>query len=200
MAIKSAADLIVLLCYAKGNSGKQNEEIYGITRMEKLMYLLLREGGFESILSKEINYEAYDFGPYSSEVYDLLESLKGMAIVEVRKQKITNIKEIVDVYYAEAKGQIEEIAEKRMEIYSLTTDRGFRVAKMLLEGTLLGDFQRIEGIKKKYNHISLDDLLRHVYTNYPESAKKSKIIEKILGVVGFGKTPDLKPFEREEDT
>ncbi|MFA5771118.1 MAG: type II toxin-antitoxin system antitoxin SocA domain-containing protein [Thermoplasmata archaeon] len=195
MSIKSVADLMVLLFYAKGSSGQQNEEIYGITRLEKLMYLFLREGGFQNVLSKEINYEAYDFGPYSSEIYDLLESLKGMDIVKVREQNITNIKEIVDAYYAEAKGQIEKISGKRMEVYSLKTDRGFRVAKMLLARVAPEEIQRIEDIKKKYNQIALDDLLRYVYTTYPESAKKSKIIENILG---FGKRPDLKPFEREE--
>lgn len=197
MAIKSAADLMVLLLYAKGYTGKLNEEIKGITRLEKLMYLLLREGDFEETLSQEVAFEAYDFGPYSAEVYDLLESLRMMEIVEIREERISNMKDIIDIYYAEAEGQIEETTGKFMEVYSLTGERGFKIARRLLEERVTAEeLERIENIKEKYNAMKLDDLLKYVYRTYPESAEKSKIIEKIFG---FGERPDLKPFEREEE-
>ena len=57
MPVRSAADLIVLLLYAKGSSGNLNEEVKGITRIEKLMYLLMKEGGFEEVLAKELVME-----------------------------------------------------------------------------------------------------------------------------------------------
>jgi len=197
MPLKSAADLIVLLLYAKGSTEKQNEEVRGITRMEKLMYLLLKEGDFEDVLSKEVNFEPYDFGPYSPEIYDLLESLKEMGIVNVREEKISNIKDNIDIYfyYAESHGQIEETTGGTMEIYSLTGDRGFKIANMLLQRVTLEELKRIEDIKTRYNDMKLDDLLGYVYKTYPYSAKKSKIIEKIFG---FGIRPDLKPFVRED--
>jgi len=196
MTVKSAADLLVLLLYAKGQTGKRNEEIKGITRLEKLMFLLIKEGSYEEILAQEITFEAYDFGPYSAELYDLLESLNMMSIVKIREEKTSNIKDIIDMYYAEAEGQIEETAEK-MEIYSLTENRGIKIAKKLLNVRVTSEeFNRIEEIKAKYNTLNLDDLLKYVYRTYPQSTKKSKIIERILG---FGKRPDLKPFEREEE-
>ena len=196
MTVKSAADLMVLLLYAKGTSEKQNEEIRGITRMEKLMYLLLKEGGFEDVLSKEVTFNAYDFGPYSSEIYDLLESLKEMGIVNVMEEKISNIKYIIDIYYAKAQGQIEEPTGIIMEIYSLTEKRGFKIAKYLQDRVQPEDLKRVEDVKARYNTMKLDDLLKYVYKTYPDSAKKSKIIEEILG---FGKRPNLKPFVREEE-
>ncbi|MGC1122902.1 MAG: hypothetical protein WBA22_17615 [Candidatus Methanofastidiosia archaeon] len=188
---------MVLLLYAKGYTGRLNEEIKGITRLEKLMYLLLKEGGFEEVLSKEIEFEAYDFGPYSAEVYNLKESLTMMEIISTREETISNIKDIIDLYFAEAEGQIEENTEK-MEVYSLMENRGFKIAEKLLQERVRADeFKRIEHIKTKYNGLNLDDLLRYVYQTYPESAKKSRIIEKVFG---FGKRPDLKPFEREKET
>lgn len=196
MTIKSAVDLIVLLLYAKGSTDKQNEEIRGITRMEKLMYLLLKESGFEDLLLKEVTFEPYDFGPYSPEIYDLLESLKEMGIVDVREEKISNIRDIVDIYYAEAQGQIEETTGNIMEIYSLTEERGVKIAEMLLKPPQPEEIKRIEDVKVKYNAMELNDLLRYVYKTYPNSARKSKIIEEILG---FGRRPDLKPFIREEE-
>ncbi|MBU7012744.1 MAG: hypothetical protein HXS46_18840 [Theionarchaea archaeon] len=200
MTVKSAADLIVLLLYARGYTGELNEEIRGITRLERTMYLLLKEGGLEKILSQEITFGAYDFGPYSAEVYDLLENLNMMGIVTIREEKISNIKDIIDIYYAEVEGQIEETT-RVMEIYSLTEDRGFKIARKLLQERVTDEeFKKVENIKAKYNGLKLEDLLRYVYETYPESAKKSKIIEKILGSLGFGARPDLEPFEREEET
>ncbi len=188
--------MIILLLYSKGSTGKQNEAVRGITRMEKLMYLLLKEGGFNDILSKEVNFEPYDFGPYSPEIYDLLEGLKEMDIVEVREERISNIRDIIDIYYAEAQGQIEETTGNVMEIYSLNVERGFKVAEMLQERARPEELKEIEDIKAKYNAMKLDDLLKYVYTTYPDSARKSRIIEEILG---FGKRPDLTPFVREEE-
>ncbi len=196
MSVTSAADLMVLLLYAKGYTREFNEEIKGITRMEKLMYLLLKEGGFKEVLSKEVTFEAYDFGPYSAEVYDLLESLIMMGIVEVREEKISNIKDIIDIYCAEEEGQIEETTGKIMEVYSLTENRGLKiVSKLLQERVTTEEFEKVEKIKARYNALKLDDLLRYVYKTYPESARKSKIIEEL----GFGRRPDLDPFEREEE-
>jgi uncharacterized protein YqfB (UPF0267 family) len=195
MTVKSVADLMVLLFYAKGTTGKQNEEIRGITRIEKLMYLLLKEGGFNDVLSKEVTFEAYDFGPYSSEIYDLLESLKEMDIVNVQEEKVSNFKAIIDIYYAKAQGQIEETTGNIMEIYSLTEDRGFKIAEMLRNRVQPEELKRLEDVKVKYNAMKLDELLRYVYKTYPESAKKSKIIEEIFRI---GKRSDLKPFDREE--
>lgn len=197
MTVKSVADLMVLLLYARGCTRKLNEEIRGITRLEKLMYLLLKEGSFEEVLSKEIDFEAYDFGPYSAEVYNLKVSLAMMEIISIKEETVSNIKDIIDLYFAEAEGQIEETTEK-MEIYSLTENRGFKIAQKLLQERITPDeFGRIEDIKTKYNGLNLDDLLKYVYRTYPESARKSKIIERVLG---FGKRPELKPFEREEET
>lgn len=197
MPMKSATDLMVLLFYASGSTGKLNEEIRGITRMGKLMYLLLKEGDFEEVLSQDVAFEPYDFGPYSPEIYNLVESLKEMEIVSTREERVSNIKNIIDIYYAEAQGQIEETSGNIMEIYSLTEDRGFNIAKKLLKERVTSEeFERISNIKTKYNTMKLDDLLRYVYKTYPDSAKKSKIIEKIFG---FGQRPDLKPFEREEE-
>ncbi len=84
-----------------------------------------------------------------------------------------------------------------MEVYSLTQDKGIKLIEVLKErGRITEDDIRIvERIKSRYNGLNLDDLLRYVYTKYPESTKKSKIIDKILGL---GIRPDLKPFKREE--
>lgn len=197
MPIKSAADLLLLLLYAKGSTGEYNEEIPGITRLEKLMYLLLKEGGFEEILKSDIHFEPYDFGPYSPEVYDLLEALKEMGVVDIRTERYDTFREVIDeLLYRELEDQPIISKEKTMEVYSLTQDKGMKLIEALKQKRIREeDIRIVERIKSKYNGLNLDDLLRYVYTKYPESTKKSKIIDKILGL---GIRPDLKPFKREE--
>ena len=60
MSVRSVADLMVLL-YARGYTGELNEEIRGIKRLGKLMYLLLRKGGFKEVFSQEVVFEALPF-------------------------------------------------------------------------------------------------------------------------------------------
>ena len=198
MPIKSAADLLLVLLYAKGSTREYNERIPGITRLEKLMYLLLKEGGFEEILKDDIHFEPYDFGPYSPEVYDLLESFREMDIVNIRTKRYDTFKEVIDeLLYRELEDQPIISKGMVMEVYSLTQDKGIKLIEVLKERGRITeeDIQTVERIKSRYNVLNLDDLLRHVYTKYPESAEKSKIIDKILGL---GIRPDLKPFTREE--
>jgi len=192
MTVKSAVDLMVLLLYA--NKGG---EIRGITKLEKLIYLLLKEGDFEDYpdILGEYSYKPYDFGPYSEGVYDNIEALKSMNMIGVREDKFENFREVVDgmIYrYNEDEEYLPE--QKIVEIYKLN-ERGRKVAEHL-EKTLTPDERgNIEDIKVKYNKMSLKELLHYVYTKYPESTAKSKIVNRILG---FGRRPELKPFKREE--
>lgn len=198
MSIASAADLLLLLLHAKGHTGEYNEEIKGITRLEKLIYLLLKEGGFEEKLKNDIHFEAYDFGPYSPEVYNILEVLKEMDVVNTRTERYDTFREVIDeLLYRELEDQPIISKERTMEVYSLTEDRGLRLIKGLKERGRITekDIETVERIKSEYNGLKLDNLLKYVYEKYPESTKKSKIVDKILG---FGIRPDLKPFKREE--
>jgi len=198
MPVTSAADLLLLLLSAKGSTGEYNEEIPGITRLEKLMYLLLKESGFEEILKNDIHFEPYDFGPYSPEVYDLLETFREMDIVNIRTERYDTFREVIDeLLYRELEDQPIISKGTVMGVYSLTQDKGIKLTEVLKERGRITeeDIQIVGRIKSKYNGLALDDLLRRVYTKYPESTKKSKIIDKILGL---GIRPDLKPFKREE--
>ena len=91
MPIGSAANLLLLLLYAD-----EGEDIRGITKLEKLMYLLLKEGGYEKELQDDIHFEPFDYGPFSKEVYDLVEVLKQRGIVKTRLERYDTYREIID--------------------------------------------------------------------------------------------------------
>ena len=195
MPIESGADLIIALLYAPGNTGKPSEEIRGITRMEKLLFLLLKEAGFEKKTGGELVYEAYDFGPYSGEVVDILDALKADGLVAGRIEELQSYSEVVDGLMAT--GRYEESAGEKprtVEIYGLS-ERGKRVGGALFSGLVSEERRALQSIKKRFNAVELNQLLEYVYENYPEMVRKSKILDQILG---FGSRPNLPAFEHSE--
>ena len=142
------SDLILLLLNADNKS-----PIDGITKFEKLVFLTQKE-----ILDKwddarmKFNFEADRFGPLATEIYDEIDFLKSI-------------------------GMINEGVGKKYEI----TDKGKKFLEMKTYERVHEDVRkRISDLKEKHGREKLDDLLRYVYSNYPEFTIKSEIRDKVL--------------------
>ncbi len=195
MAVESGADLVMALLFAPGRTGQQGEEVRGITRLEKLIFLLLKEGGFEGKTGSELSYEAYDYGPYSGELVDILDALKGEGLVQSRPAALESFKEVADgLVVAVSRSPEASMKPKSVEIYGLT-DRGRTVGEAVFRELTKRDIDAITTIKRKFNQLSLNDLLEYVYKRYPKMIEKSKIMDQILGL---GSRPDLPAFEETE--
>ncbi len=72
---------VVLLLLGIGPKGELAEGIGGITRLQKLLYLLENEAGLKPTDSG-FEFAAYKAGPYSSKLYDDLEFLENLGFVE----------------------------------------------------------------------------------------------------------------------
>lgn len=198
MIVESGMETIVALLYSPGATGKICEEICGITKLEKLLYLLKKEGGFPIT---DYRFEYYDYGPCAMDVYDDLEALKDASLLKVESAgKLKDAIEILDTREHELHFEEIEIplSEKRVELYSLTED-GKKAGKKIFEQLQITEKQSLLRIKKSFNLVPLIDLIRYIYTKYPETAAKSKIRDKILAPSKFGTKTKLKPFKREEE-
>ena len=192
MPVETGMDVLLLLLYAKGASNRLNEPIKGITRLEKLVYLLDQEGGFHKYIS-DYQFEPYDFGPFSNELWDDLETLKdeSLGLVETQKDSSRYFIEISDEEKAleEEKDFREDTGEssneKKIEIYELS-ERGKKVAEQLFSELTPEEQHVLENIKKKFNSMSLFELIRYVYLKYPKSIVYSKIRKDILGEAAGG--------------
>src|SRR2546428_10866699 len=121
MPIESGADLVMALLYAPGGTGKVGEEIRGITRLEKLVFLLLKVVGFESRTRGELSYKAYDYGPYSGELIDILQALKGEGLLQSELVSLESFKEVAGGLVVEASRTPESRWQSRWgEIYALS--------------------------------------------------------------------------------
>lgn len=179
MPLKSGMDLLVALLYAPGASDETGERIRGITRLEKLVFLILEEGGLKDRL-RDYRYEPYELGPYSREVVDYLETLKGLNLVAVTREAFESHKETLDA--VAATGSLEAVGEPgKVEIYELTGN-GRKVGKALFDGLNPQERGAIVKIKKQFNTLPLPELLKLVYKRYPGMTKKSKILDEVLGV------------------
>lgn len=182
MPMESVMDAILLLIYVKGTTGKENEKIRGITRLEKLIFLLKEDTTIGKSL-QEIKFEPYDYGPFSSDIYDSLEALKSYNFLKTEEIPTKYYSEIADGIKGEEDGAIEgSFLDKKfdkVEVYSLN-ERGIEIAKALYNELADEEREEIEKIKKKFNSIPFLSLLRYVYSQYPESASKSKIRDEIF--------------------
>ena len=87
-----ALDLVLLLLAAPG--ARLLNELDGITRLEKLLYLAERETDVTSKVNEPFKFEPYDYGPYSKDVYEAIEILERMRLInETRTFRGTSLEE-----------------------------------------------------------------------------------------------------------
>lgn len=129
-----------------------DQVVDGITRLQKLVFLAQEESEIES----EYDFYAYDYGPYSKQLYDALDTLEDRELIE---------KEVKSTRSGNEK-----------YIYSLT-DKGKTLVMDYLD---LGDdrapvLTTADKITEEYNEMPIQRLLQHVYKEYPESTERSKL-------------------------
>jgi uncharacterized protein YwgA len=168
MPLKSALELLIALLYANNN-----ERIKGTTRLIKLMFLLVKEGGFSSV-EKELDFESYHYGPWSAEIYlDYPKTLEEAGIIKIEEEESMEFD--VDEIYSDTV----ELKEGKIKVFSLT-EEGMKVGKNIFDKLTEEEKNKLQEIKKKWNHASLTDLLTYIYLNYFRYTEKSKIKERIL--------------------
>ena len=82
MRVENSMDLLLVLLYSPGKKGEL-EPIEGITRLQKLMFLLQQGKGPSELVkqAQEYEYRAYKMGPYSSELIQDLDELKSARLL-----------------------------------------------------------------------------------------------------------------------
>jgi len=169
MPLKSSMELFIVLLYANNT-----ETITGVTRLIKIMFLLVKEGGF-SEFEEELEFEAYDYGPWSASVYtDYPMTLEEIGVLELGEIDTTEID--TDELYSSETWKLER---GKIKTFSLTKE-GENVGKTFYERLTSEEQYNVEEIKRKWNHSHLRDLVEYVYKNYVEYTDRSKIRDQLL--------------------
>ena len=160
-------DLIVLLLHSRSKRG--TDAIRGMTRLQKLLFVVDRK-----VAGSHSPFYAYRFGPFSEEVNDATEALrlagflKGGGSVHAAPPTFAEM-------MATAEGRAGQQNSANQE-YALSTT-GHEAAESLRQSSAAYDalFDRISELRKDWDTPSLDDLVDHVYADWPEYTEQSVI-------------------------
>ena len=177
----SRGQMLMMLLAAPGVRGEEGEPVQGTTRLQKLLFLMEHEADLKPTKGKDFDFTAWKFGPVSKELYDDLEKLENLGLLEsepVSQPSKTELDEnglSFDDLMGEEEAQSRDSFEEKK--YRLTA-KGLQWVR---EHEMRKDtFNKIRRIKEKYGALSLQDLLHYVYTEFPKMTTASEIKGKVL--------------------
>jgi uncharacterized protein YwgA len=181
------SDIVLLLLYPFTNN---EGAIVGTTRLQKLLFLLEKEGGVDPKLT-QFNFVPYKFGPASKRLYDDLEFLTGLGLIERSDHKPFEIEkgpEDIDAISADDLLSEREESDDPRSLEQIPADSTvYRIAEKGLEHLRTNQlvnsdqFRAAEKVKRKFSRYSLTELLRYVYSKYPDYTVESEIKERFNG-------------------
>lgn len=170
-------DAIVLLLGVKAD-GSPPGEIKGVTRLEKLVFLLEKETSSTRWLDEDAGFEAYNFGPFSQKVYQAVDMLSAAGLV---KDSGSPAPDESDTW--EKRNGIDDLVPDPYTTRDFElTERGWRYFDALKTELPPGALDELETFKARFVSLPLRQLVRYVYQRYDEFTKNSIIRDDILGI------------------
>ncbi|NQT18356.1 MAG: DUF4065 domain-containing protein [Planctomycetes bacterium] len=174
----------LLLLLGLTPEGAEAEGIRGITRLQKLLFLLEEE---ENISPGEHGFEftKYKAGPYSSKLYDDLEFLENLDLIRSESVAEATEEEAVEVEMLTFDDLVDDDEQETADAFEerryALTDKGLRRVETLMTRNEYRPFvATIRKIKSKFGSYSLSDLIYYVYTKHPTWTTESEIKDRIL--------------------
>ena len=177
----------LLLCMIGLQKEDTFGELGGITRLQKLIFLLEKE---YNIQANEGHFEfiPYKAGPYASKIYDDLEFLENLEYIKSEIVGETTEEESIEIDALNFEDLIDPNNDERVSFSDAYLERSFKLTgrgqkkiKNILENKdykpMLDGIRRV---KSKYGGYSLSDLLYYIYSKYPEMTTESEIKNKVL--------------------
>ena len=182
----NGADYLLLLLYVNNK-----QPIYGAIRLTKMMFLFEKEIA-PVLKAKGLSADnlpgfiAYNFGPFSKDVYEQVELFKGIKFIQVINIKAEeDMAEVDDLEEAPFTDEISNYGYslnndgKYYKYQILTTGERYVKEKILPSINSEQEFVLSE-FKKKITSLSPKQILKYVYTKYPEYAENSLIKNEVL--------------------
>lgn len=169
-------DAIVLLLGAPSNAGLDGQ-LEGITRLEKLVFLLERETSARNWLGEDADFEPYDFGPFSSKVYQAIDTLSAAQIIEGLSASAKTSADNWEQY--NVIGERMPADDPYITRSFQLTDRGWRYYSKLVEQLPDGAIDELVQFKNRFARLPLRQLVRYVYQRYKDFTHESVIRDDV---------------------
>ena len=158
MASKLPREALPLLLLYLDNG----KEIIGRTKFQKLVFIIEHEVPEVKIyFDRGYNWDAWHFGPFSDGLLDDLMLLDYWNLINISEYTLNIDDEFVTSIYR-------------------ITDKGREVVKEKILPQLPEELiEKLEQLKKKFNKMSIIDIVKYVYKKYSNYTVRSKIREII---------------------
>lgn len=167
-------DLIVLLLGAPSLSKLFANRIDGITRIEKLLFLLKNETSINKEFTKDLDFIPYDFGPFSKKVYQAVEFLQSADLItetHIPSKSSEDTWETTEIIGF-------ELSNTHITRSFSLTERGIKYYSLLVLYLSKSDINSFEEIKKRFQFLPLRQIARYIHIRYPEMTQKIVSLHK----------------------
>lgn len=155
--VNQRPDVLLLLLRVAG-------AIWGKTRLQKLLVLVAKETEIPRLVPEFYQHYAYNFGPFDHLVSHDVAQLCDAGVIRIDAPK--------------ARSESERSVDAVFDL----TSRGVKFADALARSAEGKDvLAQLQQIAAKYARMPLPELIKYVYTQYPELTVKSKIRDEVLG-------------------
>jgi hypothetical protein len=168
-------DLVVLLLGAPGLPGQPSGRVEGITRLEKLIFLIEQERK-PDWLSEDVEFESHNFGPFSSKIYTAVDTLSAACLLEDSGSFATSSEDAWEAENIIGARAGDPYATRNFEL----TEKGRRYYQALLRDLPEGVENDLSDFKRRFAALPLRQLVRYVYERHPEFTDKSIIKDDVL--------------------
>ncbi len=185
----TGADALLLLLFLDNQT-----PIDGAVRLTKMMFLfeneiapILKNNGI--ILDNLPEFFAYNYGPFSKDIYEQLELFSNIDFIKINNLKAKE--ELVEVDDWQEQPFENETVESEKDIELDEDGKYYQYVIEDLGISFVNDeiipnvsedaIKLLTDFKKKIVSLSPKAILKYVYTNYPEYTKNSVIKDEVLG-------------------
>jgi hypothetical protein len=189
--IDNRRDILLLLLYAPGVHDEINEPIVGRTRLVKMLFLFKTEALQHFRSGTEINEQnfydffAWNFGPFSSQVYDDLTFFSLRGFIEAQETTEDALPESAEEWHRWLTSSTPDNEDDSFVSYEeqqfRLTEKGMKFAEQLYDRLNHAQRKLLREFKGHLNGTPLRAILRYVYKNYPDQIERSQIKEQVLG-------------------
>lgn len=170
-------DAVVVLLGSPTNVGSLDGEIKGITRLEKLMFLLEKNSQIARYLDEPLEFKSFNYGPFSEKIYQAIDMLAAAGLVSDSAQASQSTE---DMWESQEVIGDNENRESYITRDIKLTERGKRYYQALAKELPEEVLSEVSEIKLKYGVLPLRKLVRYVYQTFPNYTDKSVIRDEIL--------------------
>jgi len=176
--LENSMDLLIALLYAPSKGGREAEPVEGITRLQKLMFLLQQDVGPKRLVDEANSYDfkPYKLGPYTDTLNDDINLLRSIGLI-TSKRLTYWVSDDADARTVDEPdiGRPEPDAKKvESDRFSLT-DSGMVAGKDLWSSLTEKQKSEFAEFKAFFNSMSLRQLLIYTYEKFQDYATESEI-------------------------